>query len=152
MPTIRIIFTAILIWWLTASHEIKAAVSTTAARNLDRSNDEVVFHHLQTSRIATHIWHHTTLFVLHHTRTGRGDLQNVPNNSLTTIQLKGSTVALMLSISTGQWSTECQLWSHRGISLRNGTRYQGCHSDNPWPLRRLPKETRSRVMDWWWTV
>ena len=64
MPAIRIIFTAILIGWLAAAHQIKGAVSTTAARNLDRSNDVVVFHQLQTSRIATNIRHHTTLFVL----------------------------------------------------------------------------------------
>ena len=64
MPAISIIFTAIFIGWLAASYQIKAAASTTAARNLDRSNDGVVFHHLQTSRIATDIWHHTTLFVL----------------------------------------------------------------------------------------
>ena len=35
MLAIRIIFTAILIGWLAVSHQIKAAVSTTAARNLD---------------------------------------------------------------------------------------------------------------------
>ena len=46
MPDIRIIFTATLIGWLAVSYQIKATVSTTAARNLDRSNDTVVFHHL----------------------------------------------------------------------------------------------------------
>ena len=44
--------------------QVTAVASTTATKYLDRSNDGVVFHHLQTTRIMTDVWNHTTLFVL----------------------------------------------------------------------------------------
>ena len=64
MPVIRIIFTTTLIELLAVPQQVTAVASTTAARDLHRSSDEVMFNHLQTSRIMTDVWHHTTLSVL----------------------------------------------------------------------------------------
>ena len=60
--TITIIVT--LMTWLGCSQDVIAIVSTAAPRNIIRTNDRIIFHHLQTSSIATDFWHHTTLFVL----------------------------------------------------------------------------------------
>ena len=43
---------------------IVATMSSTTARDLTRTNDGAIFRHLQTSRVTTDVWHHTTLFVL----------------------------------------------------------------------------------------
>ena len=62
MSVVLIIVT--LIKLLICQRCIVATMSSTTARDLTRTNDGAIFRHLQTSRITTDVWHHTTLFVL----------------------------------------------------------------------------------------
>ena len=53
-----------LIKLLVCQRYVVATMSSTTARDLTTTNDGAIFRHLQTSRITTDVWHHTTLFVL----------------------------------------------------------------------------------------